>query len=99
MEITSHQEGSHRCYPQHLIWIFYERKSDVYVEHKYVTVSKSRQSIVDLNMCLLAHHIYFIRLPQVKRSNVLTHLVAPRRGQATRDGRLLNMYSECKSRA
>lgn len=35
----------------------------------------------------------------IERSNVLTHLVAPYRGQATRDVGVLNMYSECKSSA
>lgn len=53
----------------------------------------------DLNMSLQPHHIYFMSAPYIERSNVLTHLVAPYRGQATRDIGVLNMYSECKSSA
>ncbi len=50
-------------------------------------------------MSLQLHHIYFISLAYIKRSNMLTHLVAPQCGQATRDAGVLYMYSECKSRA
>lgn len=72
--------------------IFYEQKLSI--TQCFICL---RPTVYTLSLQL--HHIYFISPAYIERSNVLTHLVAPYCGQATRDIRVLNMYSECKSRA
>lgn len=77
----------------------YTCKKDAYFLWARAVSHTSASFASELNMYLQLNHIHFISPAYIERSNVLTHLVAPYRGQATRDVRVLNMYSVCKSKA